>query len=260
LDRSGGTALMTTIGGGPGSPSFVEQDGRLEQTSTNYSFPRDLLRNDATIGGIALSGSGVITEDHCAISVEFTSLEAGNNAQDHALVFAYQDEDNFYFGGVLPNNLRLFRVEDGESSVLYNGLGDITFSHDPTSLVVEVSTASGTVWASYGGAPKVRLATGLTIPNGQNGVGSNNDAYAIDNYSIDEVNDTTAPSLVLPTSPADGTNVSVIGLSLVATFDDEAIALEDGGTITIDHLDGGPDTVIKRSTTVFHHLIRHHDP
>jgi hypothetical protein len=245
LDRSGGTALMTTIGGGPGFPSFVEQNGRLEQISTNYSFPRDLLRNDATIGGLALSGSGVITDDHYAISVEFTSLEPGNNNQDHSLVFAYEDEDNFYFITVLPNNLRLFRVANGESTVLYNGVGDITFSHDPTSLVVEVSTASGAVWASYGGAPKALLATDLTIPNGENGVGSNNDAFAIDNYRIDEVNDTTAPSLVLPTSPADGsTDVSVIGLSLVATFDDGAIALENGGTITIDNLDGGADTVI----------------
>ncbi len=55
--------------------------------------------------------------------------------------------------------------------------------------------------------------------------------------------DTTPPALVLPTSPANGaTGVPVVS-NLVATFD-EPIALEDGGTITIDNLGGDSDTVI----------------
>ncbi|MCH7226812.1 hypothetical protein [Haloferula sp. A504] len=195
LDRSGGTTLMTTTGGSGTSPSFAEQNQQLEQTVANYTFPIDALNSIPSIGGIALSGSGVVTTSHYAITVVFESLEPGNNNQDHWIVFAYEDEDNFIGATVLGNNLlRLFQIVDGESTLVYDGVGDITFSHDPTPITVEVNTASGAVWASYGAGPKVLLATGLTIPNGQNGVGSNNDAYTIDNYSIVEVTDITAPS------------------------------------------------------------------
>ena len=55
--------------------------------------------------------------------------------------------------------------------------------------------------------------------------------------------DITAPTIVPPTNPADDATGVLVSTNLVATFD-EPIALEDGGTITIDDLGAGPDIVI----------------
>ena len=74
----------------------------------------------------------------------------------------------------------------------------ITFSHAPTSVGVSVDTGTGTVAGSYDGSAFLELATGLTIAAGQNGVGSNNDAYAVDNYSIEDTFVPEPGSLALP--------------------------------------------------------------
>lgn len=60
------------------------------------------------------------------------------------------------------------------------------------------------------------------------------------NYSLPE---TTPPAIVPPTNPAADTTGVLVTSSLIATFD-EPIQLENGGTITIDDLGDGPDTVI----------------
>jgi hypothetical protein len=59
-------------------------------------------------------------------------------------------------------------------------------------------------------------------------------------YSVPE---TIAPTIVPPTNPADDATGVLVTSSLGATFD-EPIALQAGGTITIDDLGAGPDTVI----------------
>lgn len=56
-------------------------------------------------------------------------------------------------------------------------------------------------------------------------------------------NDSTPPAIVPPTIPADDATGVLVTTGLTATFS-EPIALEDGGTITIDDLGAGPDTVI----------------
>jgi hypothetical protein len=55
--------------------------------------------------------------------------------------------------------------------------------------------------------------------------------------------DSTPPAIVPPTVPADDATSVLVSTSLTATFS-ELIALESGGTITIDDLGAGPDTVI----------------
>lgn len=55
--------------------------------------------------------------------------------------------------------------------------------------------------------------------------------------------DTTAPMIVPPTVPADDASGVLVTSTLTATFD-EPISLENGGTITLDDLGAGPDTVI----------------
>ncbi|MCH7228707.1 Ig-like domain-containing protein [Haloferula sp. A504] len=59
---------------------------------------------------------------------------------------------------------------------------------------------------------------------------------------IAPASDTTAP-LIASTNPADDAGNVLVTATLSATFD-ETIELVDGGTITIDDLDGGADTLI----------------
>lgn len=192
LDRSGGTAIVTATGGGPGSPSFAEQNGQLEQTVTNYSFPDGT--GGPQLGGIALSGSGIIGGTY-TISVTMDSLEAGNNFQDQVVVFGYVDEDNFtYIETIANGGANLYSIVAGVRTNL--GSTGITFSHDPTNLDVLVDTAAGDVSLNYGGAGLTSLATGQTLTAGLNGVGSNNDAFSIDNYSIDAIPEPSSLALL----------------------------------------------------------------
>ena len=193
LDRSGGTAINTTTGGGPGSPSFSEQNGELQQTATNYSFPNPA--SGPQLGGIALSGSGSVSGSY-TISVTMESLEPGNGFQDQVVVFGYVDEDNFhYVETIADGNANLFSIDAGTRTLI--GSTGITFNHNPTMVDVIVDTTSGDVSINYGGAGITSLATGQTIAAGLNGIGSNNDAWAIDNYSIDQTPIPEPGSLVL---------------------------------------------------------------
>ena len=187
LDRSGGTAIVTNTGGSGTSPSFSEQNGRLEQTVTNYTFPNGVLPNGdggPQLGSMALSGSGVIGGSY-TISLGMDSLEEGNGFQDQVVVFGYVDEDNFFYIETIPDRVALFGVTSGVRTQL--GINSsVTFSHAPTDVDVFVDTAAGNVSVDYGGAGLTSLATGQAITAGLNGVGSNNDAFAIENFSIDQ--------------------------------------------------------------------------
>jgi len=57
------------------------------------------------------------------------------------------------------------------------------------------------------------------------------------------VGDTTAPTIVPPTNPADEAGGVLVSSELVATFD-ENVALTGAGTVTIRDLGAGPDVVI----------------
>jgi hypothetical protein len=69
--------------------------------------------------------------------------------------------------------------------------------------------------------------------------------HRIDNFTLNGSlpSDTAPPEIVLPTIPADDATGVLVASSVTATFS-EPIALQDGGTITIDDLGVGPDTVI----------------
>lgn len=183
LDRSGGTTLVPTTGGGPGSPLFAEQNMRLEQTVDNYSFPQGT--GGPQVGGIALSGSGVVSDNY-TISLDIDSLEEGNEFQDTDIVFGYSDEDNFFYVETLAGgSASLYSIVDGVRTNL-GGTG-ITFSHDPIAVLVSINTSAGDVSIDYGGTGLISLAAGATLTGGLNGVGGNNDAYAIDNFVVTQI-------------------------------------------------------------------------
>ena len=200
-DRSGGTAIVTATGGSGTSPSFAEQNGQLEQTVTNYTFPNGT--GGPQLGGIALSGSGIIGGTY-TISVALDSLEAGNNFQDQVVVFGYVDEDNFSYIETIPDRVDFHQVVAGVRTQL--GVNNsVTFSHDPTNVDVLVDTVAGDVSVNFGGAGLVSLATGQTLSPGLNGVGSNNDAFAIDDFSITSITPAAPTTLEITSVVRDST-------------------------------------------------------
>ena len=48
LDRSGGTAIVTGVGGGPGAPSFVEQNGQTRADGGQLLVPERRCPRTAT--------------------------------------------------------------------------------------------------------------------------------------------------------------------------------------------------------------------
>ena len=184
LDRSAGTALSPDIGGGPGSPLFIEQNGQLEQTVDNYSFPNT---SAPALGAIALAPG---TYESPTIQVDFTSLEPGNGNQDQDIVFGYQDEDNFFYIETIANGgLNVMSNVNGVRSTV-GGQGGNTFMHETTTVQVSHNGTVGTVQITYdlGGAGEnvVNVTDPVFELTGafQVGVASNNDAFAIDNFTV----------------------------------------------------------------------------
>ena len=197
LDRSAGTTIVTGVGGGPGAPVLAEQNQRLEQTVANYSFPNGVAPDGdggPQIGAMALSGAGVVGGQY-TISVDMDSLEEGNGFQDQDIVFGYTDEDNFFYVETIANGGgNLFSVIAGVRTNI--GGSGITFSHDPTNVILTVDTAAGDVSLNYGGAGDASLVSGAALAAGQVGVGSNNDAFAIDNFVVEQIPEPTSIALL----------------------------------------------------------------
>ncbi|MGI9429099.1 MAG: hypothetical protein ACR2NM_10605, partial [Bythopirellula sp.] len=186
LDRSAGTTLAPTIGG-TGAPTptaglFAEQNQQLEQTVTNYTFPDN---GGPSLGGIALAPG---TYEGPTLLLDMTSLEPGNGFQDQDIVFGYQDEDNFFYVETIASGgMNLFSVVDGVRAG--RGGGGITFLDTATSVQLEHNGIIGNVKVTYdvGGAatvidvtdPVFQLSGAFGV-----GVGSNNDAFAIDNFTV----------------------------------------------------------------------------
>ena len=184
LDRSAGTTLSPDIGGGPGSPLFIEQNGQLEQTVDNYSFPNT---SAPALGGIALAPG---TYESPTIRVDFTSLEPGNANQDQDIVFGYQDEDNFFYIETIANGgLNIMANIDGVRSTV-GGAGGNTFRHETTTVQVAHNGTVGFVEITYdlggSGENSVQVTDPIFELTGafRVGVGSNNDAFTVDNFTV----------------------------------------------------------------------------
>ena len=189
LDRSAGTTINTFFRGGPGAPAFAEQNQQLEQPVDNYSFPDGTVAQGDTggpqLGGIALAPG---TYEGPTLLLDMISLEPGNGFQDQDIVFGYQDEDNFFYVETIANGgLNLFSVVNGVRAG--RGSTGITFSDTATTVELKHNGIAGNVQVTYdvGGAETVLDVTNevfeLSGAFGV-GVGSNNDAFAIDNFTV----------------------------------------------------------------------------
>jgi hypothetical protein len=177
LNRNGSSEIADAV--------WVETGGRLEQQTTNYDFPRDTTVNDPVLGAIALAP--VTVGGIYSVSADFTSLEPGNQFQDQDMVFGYQSAGQFFIVETIPSGLNLFSVVGGERSIVGNG--SISFSHSPTSLLVEHNANLGEVTLTYGEAAPVTYTDPSLVMAGTGsvGVGSNNDAFAVDNFVVTQI-------------------------------------------------------------------------
>lgn len=164
---------------------WVETGGRLEQQTPDYDFPRDNNVNDPVLGSIALAPQSV--GGHYSLSAEFTSLEPGNGFQDQDFVFGYIDADNFFIMESIPSGLNVFNVVDGDRVTI--GTAGIAFSHDATTVVLEHNAETGEIIITYGDAEPTIYQDPVFIREGVHrvGVGSNNDAFAIDDFTITQI-------------------------------------------------------------------------
>lgn len=179
---------------------WVETGGRLEQRTPNYDFPRDLNGNDPVLGAIALAPQSV--GGHYSLSAEFTSLEPGNTFQDQDYVFGYVDADNFFMMEAIGGGVNVFNVVDGDRVLIASGAND--FSHAPYTVVLEHNSETGEIIVTFGDNLPVVFFDPIFIRTGENrvGVGSNNDAFAIDDFSITQLGEPA------PEEPLEITSIS----------------------------------------------------
>lgn len=232
--------------------SWVETGGRLEQQTANYDFPRD-ADDDPFLGTIALAPEKV--GGHYQITTTLISLEPQNNSQDQDIVFSYVDENDFFYVETIPNRLVLHRVVDG-NRIAVNQV-TATFSHAPIVVTVEHEADIGRVVITYGDDPPQEFTDPTLIREGQHsaGVGSNNDAFAIDDFSVTSITPSEPTEFAITgitRSPLDG-SVTITWNSEFGTeyFVDRSTNLKDwtevdditgeeGSTSLVDNSPGGP--------------------
>lgn len=202
LDRNGATEIANA--------EWTETGGVLEQSVTNFDFVRDTTPQDPMLGAIALSGSGTVGGTY-TISLTMDSLENANNFQDQVVVFGYENADNFNYLEFVNSNTvngrraNLNTVIAGQRSTPASR--NITFNQGATDVSLVIDSAAGEVVVTYDGNVLPTFETGgtLTFAEGQNGVGSNNDAFTIDNFQIEQA---------IP-EPSSVALLSIAGLSLL---------------------------------------------
>lgn len=193
--NTGWTYINRDPGGTP-DPSFAEQNGQLEQTSLNYSFPSP--GGSPALGAVALSGAGTVG-DQFTIDLTMNSLEEGNGFQDQSVIFGYQSSTSFWYmeTSAADNGAVLFEVNSSGRQLRSGILAIGGFSHATVPVSLEVDTLGGTVTFNYDNGTDVSV-TGLTLQSGQVGVGSNNDAFAIDDFVVTQIPEPGIPALLAP--------------------------------------------------------------
>lgn len=177
LDRNGEVEIANA--------EWVEANGSLEQLTANYDFRRG-ENNRPALGTIALAPTQV--GGHYEISTSFKSLEPGNIYQDHSVIFAYADENNFLIAEAYAetNKITLFRVVEGNRTEIGANVNAITFNDDANVLTLRHDTVAGLVTVTHGDDDPLEYTDPDLIIEGDLsvGVGSNNDAFTIDDFTI----------------------------------------------------------------------------
>ena len=195
-NADGWTFLERGVPGEGGDPvwSVVDESGVggsyvLSQTTTNYDFTRD-SSGGTTLGTIALAPG---TYSDLVVDVDLRHDEASIYA-DAAVVFGYQDADNFYLFHMVAGNTddpgdgwderKVFEVRNGEKSeIAQNDLPQSTqeFHH----VKVTHNLAVGQVIVALDGSEIINVTDARleTWTTGDVGPCSNNDAFSVDNFS-----------------------------------------------------------------------------
>jgi hypothetical protein len=156
---------------------------RLEQTSTNYDFPT--YGTTPGLGSLALSPL-VSAGGQYTVSLSMDTLESGADNEDYSVAFGYQDQDNFFYVAFVESSgtdtARLQQISGATNTVLDTETFDFVAGEVP--VVLNIDSAAGTVDVTYNSITIATLDAGGPISSGMIGVGSNNDAFAIDNFQV----------------------------------------------------------------------------
>lgn len=177
LDRNGEEEIANA--------EWVEANERLEQLTPNYDFSAG-PNGRPSLGTIALAPTQA--GGQYEISVIFTSLEPDNNFQDQSIIFGYVDEDNFLIVETFAdtNTITLFQVVEGNRTVIGADVQSITFNHESTLVTLRHDAVDGIVTVTYGDDEPLEYTDPDLIFEDERsvGVGSNNDAFTIDEFTI----------------------------------------------------------------------------
>jgi hypothetical protein len=112
---------------------------------------------------------------------------ASNAQADYAIVFGYQDENNYYY--MMFNNdmaySQLFKIENGTRSMVAATTSD--WVNDNAYHAIGIHRENGEITVTYDGIVVVNVVDG-TFGAGQVGVGSLNDSAYFDDISVKDLN------------------------------------------------------------------------
>jgi hypothetical protein len=181
------------------SGQFVVVDGSWTLSNGTYGTTADnnaatTHLNTRAIHETAMSGDFLLTVDAQAIST-------GNTWNNFAVIFGYQDPNNYYFFSSNQNNDAgtngIFRVVDGASTELANIAGTITAG---VTYQLKLELSGGSIKA-YRNNVLVASANDSTFISGQIGLGSRQFPAVFDNLIV--TGSAIAPPTSPPASPSD---------------------------------------------------------
>ena len=198
IDRSADGDEPVWLADGSGA---VGAAGQLAQTATNPG-----LGDPSGLGAIALAPTGGVVGGTYTISLIMESLETGNDNQDQHSVFGYEGIDDYWHVDITASGadvVRLMRSNsvDGVRTVVTSNQNIAGgFKHGPTNVVLTVNTATQAVLLTVG-AQDFDLSTfdlnsDDTFGAGLVGVGTQNDAFQVDDFVVTQIPEPTSLALL----------------------------------------------------------------
>lgn len=159
--------------------SVINRDGDKRL----FLEPEDLVEDGQLPGEYALAKDRRFADFTMTLEAKTFEDLADNDAADYAVIFGYQDDQNYYF--FLPNAHQdwseLFVVKDGQKTQL--GRATATLIPDQGWHDLEVARAGSTITVAFD-AQQVLQVDDTTFGEGRIGVGSYNDAVLFDNIDV----------------------------------------------------------------------------
>lgn len=221
-DFSSSASNFTTSGG-----SWVVSGGRYVLSNPASGVTAGVLEN-ISMHDTSVSGDFTLT-----VTVNITGTTSAWN--DTAIIFGYQDNDNYYYVSLNESNngtaKGVFKVASGSPTELV----DITTTiASDTDYNVEVLRSGSSIVVLLDSS-QIASTTDSTFTSGQVGIGSYNDAGTFDDLSV-SVNDTEAPTTPTGLSSSNVTTSSM-DLSWNAATDNVGVTgykIYTGGSNPVD--------------------------